>query len=639
MTERTKLKKRQKNLKINPKNDLNYLYLLLLGIRLLPHSAKTQGYIIDPLKGSKPIICETKYLHIYVARVVPSTGRILTMNLDRPSVEKGGENRFIETEEPGVYKYATFKPGSVCYSHKDPQGGDINPFFAFLLEKADPPGNQCKVSYILTNKDVQICTDETNGKSQYLSAILQFKEGSKTYTQFRRISTADDNLYERFMPRVYKINDLKAEDVDNDLVEMLLAEPFSNPDSNSDFVKINLHHVNTINSLAENNDFVQKIKIGDFAKRIVFDDLPGYLIHPDDPGTPIDSSENSISQFLTAKTAESETIHIQLYIEKTKNLVFGGYHELQFKTYSHKKFGGAASNIPYLAHLYKIRLSRLNSEAIRLEWIDEDNHYPSKTVLTDKSKDKFLYLSFGIGTGILYFKDPETVRVATYISTHATRVGLFRKSTIKRLAEKDLKLNQLYRVDRDDQSAGRVLKIQYKTKNPEQGNLIGLRVISASAGRGSFYKEGFNGRDDSSMTERCYEKGLEPRQCFSLAILAKKSEKQAPFTRAGLQVHQLDTGSDLGRQCSVVYSGNDCVIPKDDFVTNMEKTATNRLYGGLGPLEKFESMPEEEKNFFYQFENNLGRLYLIGCPDSCKFRFFRFFTFLLFFKFFDRWEV
>ena len=67
-----------------------------------------------------------------------------------------------------------------------------------------------------------------------------------------------------------------------------------------------------------------------------------------------------------------------------------------------------------------------------------------------------------------------------------------------------------------------------------------------------------------------------------------------------------------------------CIVPKDGFLVNLEFTGRNRLYRLIKRVEDYERMAQKDKDFFYEFENNLGKKYLISCPDSCKNEFLAF---------------
>ena len=149
-------------------------------------------------------------------------------------------------------------------------------------------------------------------------------------------------------------------------------------------------------------------------------------------------------------------------------------------------------------------------------------------------------------------------------------------------------------------------------------NVAKIRVYLLAYGIGAYPAHLVQMNTLNPEYSRCFWLGFGQQHCLGYALLHDASEAQLLTVRHGN--FDLTTVSDtlLQERCRILLEPGKCMTPKPGYVTNMDPSKTNRMFGNIVPQAEYNALSTDDKKFFYEFTNNLGQNFVVSCPYSCK---------------------
>ena len=262
----------------------------------------------------------------YAVRLKKSTpGEIISFKLKAGYGAMDSEADYIETETPGVYKYGQYEIGDTCYMHKDRDTTDSNPFFLIVSDNSDNDPGKCKISRIITNKNIEPCGAATT--TNLWSAIKLLNPTSVNV--FQKIYAIQEYRDERFGAHIYRFAPtFTLSDVTNQLVEMMLAEPYIT--TLNSYNRASMFNYDSWRAIDNNlglNSFASSVNAEKYINRITYDDFPGYYLGVYSGGA--DETEKFYQTIHYLNDTTSRTLQGEFFIEKPDQILGGEIHAIQ----------------------------------------------------------------------------------------------------------------------------------------------------------------------------------------------------------------------------------------------------------------------------------------------------------------------
>ena len=511
--------------------------------------------------------------------------------------------------------------------HSSHNTENVYPIFLVVMTHAAGTTANCQVTKIITNKGLEACS----GPSRDLWTLIKPEFGDGNIGNFGRFKIESENDYTNFAGRVYTLKDSGVSGLDERLVEMMLLGALEDPDSvNNRVFNVDYKIIREINkNYALNSAFATKIDPSKLVPRIVKDDLPGYFLGVYTPGGS-DETEKSAQMYFLGVQRDLKSLHTEFYLEKPSAILAAETHSvvITYKNWAQK----ASHELKLKEFQYKISISRIsgNLKFVVYEVVGASETQSLTLNYPDNgSNTGYLYFSFTIGRGILYYIDAQNVRSKAHETLHVFRVGESR-ARAHRSYEETLLLSALYQTA-STESKTRYCKIELKPDAPVTTNKVGVRVVGVSTSRAVYPAFLVSSVTNLADFPRCYFDGYKKGQCFSLAFLAGPSEADMPTVRSNKDAKKISAGSELRVNCRVALSATNCLIPKSGFMTNLEVNRKVAVYKRLLSEVEFDAHSVEQRKMVVEFQSNLGTRYFVSCDYSCKIEIFlNFQIFLLF---------
>ena len=162
-------------------------------------------------------------------------------------------------------------------------------------------------------------------------------------------------------------------------------------------------------------------------------------------------------------------------------------------------------------------------------------------------------------------------------------------------------------------------KVEFKKTGTVSHNKAGFRVTTAQVGEGVYPPFLISSFDISTISDRCFFTGYTGINCFSIILLSKESEIQTlEYISSQIGRESRVENGRVTQMCRVFYSQNECLVPMEGYISNIEYVTPNPLQPGVLSLEDFDALDQRLKDSVFEFKSNTGRRYLVTCPPSCK---------------------
>ena len=548
----------------------------------------------------------------YIMRVTEYSAKPISVNLNTIAIPES--DKYI-TDTDGNKRYGVYEPGGNCFYHTDRAAKNANPAYILVIQNSGDSVANCRVSRIITNNGLKPCSGMS---TEDFFSVIQLKisnQVSGTINNFVS-ATRDKNFdYQLLQWAAYRFSDFSLPNLDERFFELLLIRGLGPRNPEGSVSVFDYQAINRVNNQISLNSFASPLNGGEVIKRLVQDDLPGYYLGV------YSGQGDDTSKFLQAVSRENpyyqHSVLMQGYIAKPSLLSINEPHtlELSTKSYRHQT---TQDPLGIKQHNYKIITTR------RANQIDFEVKRRGINIMTLSHSysggDKFIYFTLVVGGGVLYFIDPEAVRVKYYESFHIYEVG----QTVQRELQTFEESTTISRIiiPKSNSSPRVWMKVEYKPPTGVTQNTPGYRIMTLKIIRGAYPQYLLSNIDVSLNFPRCYYHSGSNRNCFSMALLSDAEEVQT-LSYASDEWYRAKNmvDSDMIEMCRVAYDDNRCLLPRSGYIVNLDKSSRSPVgaYGKLR-LEDYEKLSPDLKNFVYLFENNVGTKYMVSCPNSCKLR-------------------
>ena len=265
--------------------------------------------------------------NIFVYKILLHNNQVTPLSIMTASQPEPGQKMFMDDLVPGANvpkRYALYSIGNTCYQFKDRFARNSVVLVTLLLTKSATSG--CQVSGIISNTDIESCTGSTTN----ILSLLSFSgEGSST-SSFSSITYNPSSKITYHSPFLMKFDNFRTTDLNQDVVDMILVEPFVEADVEKSPMIYNKDLMDLFNKgfSTGQNPSAKVITLQNYLPRLVKDNLPGYFLGRATPADP--TTDESILQRVDywGKEGNPITLHILCYIEKPSLIVHGSTHKL-----------------------------------------------------------------------------------------------------------------------------------------------------------------------------------------------------------------------------------------------------------------------------------------------------------------------
>ena len=590
------------------------LFLLLIGVKRLVLGATFNKLNSQVTSLNVPITCsETSYFGFYNIHFEDSTTRVYSFNLDGSKV--GAAPKFIDNE------YGMYELGNDCYMHATNQIVKDQPIFVLVFERSADPNEKCKLARIITRGPITTCS---GSPTNILTAVIGFKksdDSAATSAAFSKISRAVNTPhgnYQSLKSWHISIDDASFSfaSIDDQFLEMMLMNVIINP-LPTPVSMIRHLSFKEINDHIGANPFAVLVNPGDFAKRLIQDELPGYYldVYNGDPAT--DDSSKVLAQRLYL--IGHRTAQLQFYIPKPSQIAVGETHGIQFKVRYFKSTPGNTAN-PRLFE-YNIQVTRTATHlnfGVKRGTTDIPGLNMAKAYT---GGDKFIYVNFNFGKGVLYWVDKDNAKSKTYETLHVFEVGQAVQSKVNSFETSSEQIPIILNIKPySSYSSLTYSTVEYKPHSGVTTNKAGFRVLTLRVLDGVVPPSLVATMNPGSYSSRCYYTHSLSGNCLAMAHLSDLAEPQfLDYVEKGT-TQVMTASAELASACRVVFGQNKCLWPKPNYISNLEEAMTLPLdLNGNLPLADYEALTDQTiKGFATEVTSNTGRKYLVGCPETCK---------------------
>ena len=579
-----------------------------------PNFYKMSGFYSIDLKSLNCGIVTSTLL--VAARIVQHSGKPISINIDTPTI---AANKQFITDTDGNKRYGYYQTGSNCYYHTDLSGKNINPFFMLVIRNNGAIQNQCQVVGVITNIGLQPCgSEDTDPLEIKPLALIADNSQTPTLGSFSKIYIDKNYSFGGLFPYTLLLKDFDVPDLDGRTVEMMLTHPISRTTLDLPISLYDYQAVKNINSYLNLNPFASEIKNKDVVKRVVYDDLPGYFLGVYS-GVGDDASKFAQKSILVSRS-RGYCVHVELYIEKPGQIGQGETHavELMSKVFKQSSDETLSSVKEYVYQIGITRTAthlefRVKRDGVDVPGLNIDKSYSGGT--------NFIYFSFTVGAGYLYFIDATTVRAKYNEILHVFEDGQPIQRSLNTYQETALLTSVVpYSLTPGKISENRLVKIEYKPHPGVTENKAGLRVYVLTRALGVYPPFLITDIDNSGTNfPKCFFPGIREDHCLAMALLSGPSQVTETKYKNGNAIMVEATSNDMVNSCRTIYNPDRCLSVKPGYIINVEVEQTTPLpWNGKMAVPEFEALEQEVKDSAYVFENNLGTKYLVSCPYSCK---------------------
>ena len=508
-----------------------------------------------------------------------------------------------------LWQYGMFQLGTRCLAH-DKATEDNSVLFLMLVIGKEDNSQDCKVERIITNTRFVRCNSLANTKP--LWEILTFSgTSSPNHNSFTRVDVDPNYLYNRFTPHTYNIENLAAADVSENLVEMGLMQAFYLTENQIPARTFSYEATQSINQNLAHNSFAYEILPSKLFERYTKQDLPGYYLGVYSGSG--DDTHKFLQKFDNLPQNTPSSMHLVMYMSDPTALALGQTHKIDIKV---KALKSQTTTAVLSEYKYKIQLTR-EAAKIKLELLRETVGVVSTINYAYTGQNEFIYFAVTVGKAALYHNNHDSVKV----KCHETLVVFMSGGNIQVFSSdytEDTTMDKIIVKDLT-QSSSRMTKVEYMPPSGITSNQPGFRVDVLTYGTGVYHPDMISSRDISIAYPGCFISGYHINSCLGMAHLTDPTQAQTlkVIQDNGL-AHTIAAGDRLEIMCKVPLNGVNCLIPKQDYIVNLEQKLTSRFFNRIDSLANYNAMPQSDKNFFYEFTNAVGTKYLISCPYACN---------------------
>ena len=346
------------------------------------------------------------------------------------------------------------------------------------------------------------------------------------------------------------------------------------------------------------------------------DDLPGHYL--DLYSGPSDDPEKFVQKTRHTAAHKNRSYHFILYMSNPAQIFAGETHSIHFLV---KGFSTVPSRTEFKLreYNYELRITRETAPESLLrfkvfrgatEVTDLEEVYKD----SDGAVNNYLYISFNLAAGVIYYKGTVDVRIKVYETFNFKKVNGANK--LKHATyEVDGKEEEIY-VSADNQVSYIYFKAEFKASAGVTSNKAGFRVTLVTSTEGAFPAFLVSTRDTSTKTPLCFFSLYGNNQCLSMAMLHGPDD--TIVEKVMHQAKPLLAGPPYQNSCKAATNHHDCVIPKPGNIVNLEPNLPKRLRYTAMPIANYDAHTQDDKDYLVEFTSNLGTRYLISCPHSCK---------------------
>ena len=566
-----------------------------------------------------------KEAYIYVARIKEGENKRIAFKLARDYSKEPPAKQFISKEDqPDQSMYALYDVGGVCMEIEPNTPNNAAPFLALLIQKRKDDSRMCEVVKIITNTGLKPCSST---ETVQLWDIITFGKTTddEVYSKFRIFQLPQDYLVEWYRDSLLISEDFDFVNFDPKLVDLMLVSPIGRPQpTEPDVLEINHSMILDLKSYKDHNNEVGKLPTAvQIGRRLVKGDLPGYFLEDRDGVSDTDFSKHF--HFLNrGYHTYARTQKLVFYISDHSKLMLNQEYEIMFKSTPFRMNSKQELNLATLNYRINVKRTRAQtSSKVIFELLrrgDKSGFEEAlKIELTDPEEGNFVYFGVMVGQGVLYLEDEAGMaRIRTYETFFAYDGKTRRTSTSFNDAKASLL--SLIAIDKD-QAKQRYTFIKYMCTK-DKANKPGFRVYSSMTIIG-VYPPHLIAKDHMDLDEfpDCFLPDYNKNLCHRYATILRPDHTPGNviFSQKKNDVKKLTEKVKNNQMCLFKKYEYKCLIPKDGSIVNLEYHESNRMHDRIMLLKKFDLFDQENKDYFYEFENDKKRRYVISCFGSCKF--------------------
>ena len=520
------------------------------------------------------------------------------------------DTQFIDNpDNPGNKLYGMFQLGSKCLAHK--KLDSINSvLFVMLVLAQEGTDDICKVERVVTNTELVPCSTYTT--TQPLWEIFTFKGApTPSHSSFTKVVIQNDFIFERFYRQNFHIQDIPLSGINDQLVDMALMSAFRAAYVKYPVSTYSSFPTNVLNQHLSSNPFASELKPSKMFERYTKDNLPGYYLEKYSGAG--DDTHKYLQMFLETIYDRPDCLHLFLYMSHPASFTIGATHTIHIlaKGYSTPLKTSALSDYDY-----KIQITRTATE-MKFQVVRGSTNTPSLINLPYTGSTDFIYFGFTVGEAVLFHIDAKNVKAKFYetLTVFQTSTKLIDTQTYTKNAHIDSIM-----PEKETQLSWRWTKVEYEPDSLITSNEAGFRVYDLVYGKGIYPAYLISNRDHPDGVPECLFLGYGSKFCLAMPhLLTPTQEQTKKGMRTGRLTYTLGKNDRGAVMCKVPSYGRMCLIPKPGHIVNLEQTRRTRFYYRIDTIENYNALPQEDKDFFYEFTNSAGTKYLISCPSSCNY--------------------
>ena len=628
-----KLKKNQRKTRREKKHKKlkSVLIKAIIGLSLLSLARTSTKYEIDSSRefmpdGSKEIDCSSsEWLTFYYIRLQKaSSGKLISFELNAGYEGQNSEKVYLPIGNTRVFSYGLYNyGGGNCYVHEE-NDKNAYPLMVLVIQQSSSDPSTCKVVALITNRDLKPCGGLNN---EPLVNILQPSGGAGTHDSFTRLTYHSDYLYPYVQPYVLKIKNLAVMDIENKMMEMLLLEPLTTPMHQEPLMLYTLDHQNAINSIqntgdtaidTENKQFMVEASASTYIPKIIQDDLPGFLFARSTQKWVGD--QTTFQKIFQVKPPSTFNIHVEFYMEKPLNIELDKAYKVFVGTQPVRRISTQTQKNLY-EQRFEILIVRTEAEFLcAFKRVDTGVITSSVTEIElpySNTNSNFLYFSLTYGTGILYLTSKTEVKAKSRQTFSVYQPGGNRK-TETTSSGSTMTIDQFFPVDQNQADTMHLL-VNFQSVDPLTPTTDPrIRIYRASRTDGIYPAHTISSVSNSPTYPGCYLDGYKVGGCISLILLEGPDQPRMSLYSDSGTIKEIAGDSGFVSSCKVPYDDKICVIPMDGYVTKLEIQRPDKMSGNVMLLSDFNAWLQEEKDYYFQYTNDLSTVYLATCLTSCK---------------------
>ena len=414
---------------------------------------------------------------------------------------------------------------------------------------------------------------------------------------------------------VYEIKNFAINQLTHEIFEMMLVQPLMYTNVLNPLGLVYYTNLALIKAYSANNPHASAVNPGQYAQRLFRDDLPGYFLGLHSDGG--DDTAKFLQRYLgKASTQSTQSVHVELYIANPGSLEENKIHSIEVLSKPHQAYGSEdQATLKELRYTIEVEMQ---FSSIQFRYKREGTLVPASVInFPDTGTGNFIYFSFTVGGGIVFFASATDMRARFYETFIVYEQG---SSPETRHATYDLStaISTLFAYE-SNMIKERWAKIEYTPPAGKTLNEPGFRVVVLTMGVGVYPPQGISSMDVTASYPRCYFSGYKTNTCYAMGSLKDASETSYSKYRTGKTGLKTESSNtDMSKLCRVFASETRCLSPLPDIIINLEDSLRSPVPHEAMKITDYDGLEQRFKDFFHEFTSNTGKRYLVSCPSSCK---------------------